>query len=123
MTTLAPIVALTAIWRDDVDKGSMRQPSPRPRIAGVAGGVGATVLARALDGLDRGVFTGRPVDVLVCRATGDSLRRAARAAAAGSPGTACWTWRTHSPQVAVASSQPSTAAGTSPVGLGHSARG
>ena len=31
-------------------------------------------------GPDRGVFTGRPVDVLVCRATADSLVRAARAA-------------------------------------------
>ena len=49
-------------------------------VAGVAGGVGTTTVARALAGLDRGVFTGRPVDVLVCRATADSLVRAARAA-------------------------------------------
>ena len=49
-------------------------------VAGVAGGVGTTTIARALAGVDRGVFTGRPVDVLVCRATADSLLRAARAA-------------------------------------------
>ena len=51
-----------------------------PSVAGVAGGVGTTTIARALAGVDRGVFTGRPVDVLVCRATADSLVRAARAA-------------------------------------------
>ncbi len=51
-----------------------------PSVAGVAGGVGTTTIARALGGVDRGVFTGRPVDVLVCRATADSLVRAARAA-------------------------------------------
>ncbi len=51
-----------------------------PTVAGVAGGVGTTTIARALAGSDRGVFTGRPVDVLVCRATADSLVRAARAA-------------------------------------------
>jgi hypothetical protein len=51
-----------------------------PSVAGVAGGVGTTTIARALAGSDRGVFTGRPVDVLVCRATADSLVRAARAA-------------------------------------------
>ena len=51
-----------------------------PSVAGVAGGVGTTTIARALAGVDRGVFTGRPVDVLVCRATADSLLRAARAA-------------------------------------------
>ena len=51
-----------------------------PTVAGVAGGVGTTTIARALAGSDRGVFIGRPVDVLVCRATADSLVRAARAA-------------------------------------------
>lgn len=50
-------------------------------MAGVAGGVGTTTLAAAVRGLDRGVFVGRPVDVLVCRATGDSLIRAGHAAA------------------------------------------
>ena len=44
-----------------------------PTIAGVAGGVGVTTVARALRGLDRGVFTGRADDVLVCRGTDDSL--------------------------------------------------
>lgn len=48
-------------------------------VAGVAGGVGATTVAIAIGAADCGVFTGRPVDVLVCRATGDSLVRAARA--------------------------------------------
>jgi hypothetical protein len=54
--------------------------SVRPAVAGVAGGVGTTTVARVLDALDRGVFTGRPAEVLVCRATGESLIRAARAA-------------------------------------------
>jgi hypothetical protein len=49
-------------------------------VAGVAGGVGATTVATAIDAADRGVFVGRAVDVLVCRATGDSLIRAGRAA-------------------------------------------
>lgn len=52
----------------------------RPSVAGVAGGVGATTVATAIGAIDCGVFTGRPVDVLVCRATGDSLIRGARAA-------------------------------------------
>lgn len=51
-----------------------------PLVAGVAGGVGTTTVATAIGGIDRGVFTGRPVDVLVCRPTADSLVRAARAA-------------------------------------------
>lgn len=51
-----------------------------PLVAGVGGGVGATTIATALGGVDRGVFTGRAVDILACRATGDSLLRAARAA-------------------------------------------
>jgi hypothetical protein len=61
----------------DVDETATRRA---PSVAGVAGGVGTTTIARALAGSDRGVFTGRPVNVLVCRATADSLLRAARAA-------------------------------------------
>jgi hypothetical protein len=52
----------------------------RPWVAGVAGGVGTTTVAAALGGTDRGIFTGRAVDVLVCRATAESLIRAGRAA-------------------------------------------
>lgn len=59
--------------------GTTRQPVRRS-VAGVAGGVGTTSLATAIGATDRGVFVGRPVDVLVCRATGDSLVRAGRAA-------------------------------------------
>ena len=55
-----------------------RRPPWSPH--GVAGGVGTTTIARALAGVDRGVFTGRPVDVVVCRATAESLVRAGRAA-------------------------------------------
>lgn len=58
--------------------GSRRRP--RPTVAGVAGGVGTTTVTAALGGTDRGVFVGRAVDVLVCRATGDSLVRAGHAA-------------------------------------------
>lgn len=64
-------------------------PGTRPRaraarrarrsVAGVAGGVGSATVATAIGAADCGVFVGRPVDVLVCRATGDSLVRAARA--------------------------------------------
>jgi hypothetical protein len=49
-------------------------------VAGVAGGVGTTTVATAIGAVDRGVFVARPADVLVCRATGDSLIRAGRAA-------------------------------------------
>ncbi len=52
----------------------------RPTVAGVAGGVGTTTVAAALGAVDRGVVVGRGVDILVCRATGDSLVRAGRAA-------------------------------------------
>ena len=48
-----------------------------PRIAGVAGGVGTTTLATALRAYDRGREGERGVDVLVCRATGQSLHQAA----------------------------------------------
>lgn len=51
-----------------------------PTVAGVGGGVGTTTVAVALGGTDRGVFTGRAVDVLVCRNTADSVIRAGRAA-------------------------------------------
>jgi hypothetical protein len=51
-----------------------------PRVAGVGGGVGTSTVAAAVGGRDRGVFTGRAVDVLVCRSTGESLIRATRAA-------------------------------------------
>jgi len=65
-------------------RASRRHPRAAQRgrlsVAGVAGGVGATTVATAIGAADRGVFLGRPVDVLVCRATGDSLVRAARAA-------------------------------------------
>lgn len=58
----------------------VRERRRRMTVAGVAGGVGATTIATALGAADRGVFVGRAVDVLVCRATGDSLIRAGRAA-------------------------------------------
>src|SRR5436309_6694900 len=58
-----------------------RQPDEgRPTVAGVAGGVGTTTVATAIGGRDRGLFVGRPVDVLVCRASGESLVRCGRAA-------------------------------------------
>ena len=56
------------------------EPRPRPSVAGVSGGVGTTTLAAAINGIDRGVFVGRPIDVLVCRGTVESLQRAGRAA-------------------------------------------
>ena len=49
-------------------------------VAGVGAGVGASTVAAALGVADRGIFVGRPVDVLVCAATGDSLVRAGYAA-------------------------------------------
>lgn len=51
-----------------------------PVVVGVSGGVGTTTVANALQGRDRGRFTGRPVDVLVCRSTSQSLLLAANAA-------------------------------------------
>jgi hypothetical protein len=52
-----------------------------PAVVGVAGGVGTSTVATALGGLDLGVFTGRPADVVVCRATVASVLRAGRVAA------------------------------------------
>ena len=63
---------------DHVSRGVHRPDGPI--VAGVGGGVGTTTVAVALGGTDRGVFTGRAVDVLVCRTTADSVIRAGRAA-------------------------------------------
>ena len=63
------------------------EPRRRVSVAGVSGGVGTTTLAAAIDGIDRGVFVGRPVDVLVCRGTAESLQRAAQAAQLQTDGT------------------------------------
>ncbi len=54
--------------------------SSRPSVAGVGGGVGASTVAVLLGTTDSGVFTGRPVDVLACHDTGESLGRAGHAA-------------------------------------------
>jgi hypothetical protein len=48
-----------------------------PLFAGVAAGVGTTTLATAMHGIDGGCYSGRPVDVLVCRADTTTLARAA----------------------------------------------
>lgn len=54
----------------------------RPRVAGVAGGVGTTTLAVALHAIDGDVYPGGvPVHVLVCRSTMTSLASAQAAAA------------------------------------------
>lgn len=68
----------TRPWPGRADRPSARRG--RVSVAGVAGGVGTTTVAAALGAADRGVFVGRAVDVLVCRATGDSLVRAGHAA-------------------------------------------
>lgn len=61
----------------------------RPRVAGVAGGVGTTTVAVALHAVDGGVYPGGvPVHVLVCRSTMTSLasaQAALNAAPAGRP--------------------------------------
>lgn len=49
-------------------------------VAGVSAGVGATTVAAAIGAIDRGMSLNQPVDVLVCRASSDSLIRAAQAA-------------------------------------------
>lgn len=66
--------------RPDLGPRGVRKRRRQLSVAGVAGGVGATTIATALGVADRGVFIGRAVDVLVCRATGDSLIRAGHAA-------------------------------------------
>ena len=48
-----------------------------PVVAGVGGGVGTTTVAAALRAHDAGRIAGRMPDILVCRGTLDSLRRAA----------------------------------------------
>ncbi|OLL70256.1 hypothetical protein Ae168Ps1_6125 [Pseudonocardia sp. Ae168_Ps1] len=51
-----------------------------PIVAGVLGGVGTTLLAEALHGHDDGIYRAqRPVQVLVCRSTSNSLHSAQRA--------------------------------------------
>lgn len=60
-----------AVIAADAARPRVARPGSRPTVAG-AGGVGRTTVAAALGGSDRGVFVCRAVDVLVCRATGDS---------------------------------------------------
>ncbi|MFC4945838.1 hypothetical protein [Pseudonocardia sp. GCM10023141] len=70
---------MAAIWAGASAPTTPRR-TRRPTIAGVAGGVGTTTVATAIGGIDNGVFTGGPADILVCRASGDSLIRAGKAA-------------------------------------------
>ncbi len=52
----------------------------RPCVAGVAGGVGTSLLAAAVGGVDRGVYRAQsPVAVVVCRSTVSSVGGAAHA--------------------------------------------
>lgn len=55
----------------------------RPRVGGVAGGVGTSIIAALIGGDDLGVITaGQAVDVLVCRSVSSQLSMATRIAAA-----------------------------------------
>lgn len=58
---------------------ALAQSADAPLVAGVSGGVGTTSLAAALRAQDGGVHRGERVQVLVCRATTESLLRAATA--------------------------------------------
>ena len=66
----------------DPRSASSRLPvADMPAVVGVAGGVGTSTVAAALGGRDLGVFTGRPADVVVCRATVASVLLAGRVTA------------------------------------------
>ncbi|MGH3672676.1 MAG: hypothetical protein ACRDSH_18925 [Pseudonocardiaceae bacterium] len=58
-----------------------------PLVCGVAGGVGATTIAAALQAQDLGIYCGGPVDLVVCRTTSSSVAAAHRVvnAAPGKP--------------------------------------
>ncbi|MGH7750888.1 MAG: hypothetical protein ACREQ5_39900, partial [Candidatus Dormibacteria bacterium] len=58
-----------------------------PLVCGVAGGVGATTVAAALQAQDVGIYCGGPVDIVVCRSTSSSVAAAHRVvnAAPGKP--------------------------------------
>lgn len=49
-----------------------------PLVCGVAGGVGATTIAAALQAQDLGIYCGGPVDIVVCRTTSSSVAAAHR---------------------------------------------
>ncbi|MBA8827794.1 hypothetical protein FHX42_005201 [Saccharopolyspora lacisalsi] len=51
----------------------------QPWVAGVAGGVGTSTVAGALQAADLGVYRGGPVDAVVCRDTVSSLGRSHQA--------------------------------------------
>jgi hypothetical protein len=46
---------------------------PKPLVAGTTGGVGTTIIASALGAYDDDLYSGGPVDVLVCESTVPSL--------------------------------------------------
>ena len=50
----------------------------RPRVGGVAGGVGTSTIASLVDGADVGAWSMGPLDVLVCRPTASSTAAAQR---------------------------------------------
>lgn len=56
-----------------------------PLVCGVAGGVGATTIAAALQAQDVGIYCGGPVDIVVCRTTSSSVAAAHRVA-----NSLCW---------------------------------
>lgn len=68
----------SAGWATRVGSRSVRRRGTS--VGGVSAGVGATTVAAAIGATDRGVTSGGRVDVLVCRASGDSLVQAAQAA-------------------------------------------
>jgi hypothetical protein len=49
-----------------------------PLVCGVAGGVGVTTIATALQARDLGVYSGGPADIVVCRSTSSSVGAAHR---------------------------------------------
>ncbi|MBV8994448.1 MAG: hypothetical protein JO287_12310 [Pseudonocardiales bacterium] len=49
-----------------------------PLVCGVAGGVGVTTIAAALQARDLGVYCGGPADIVVCRSTSTSVGAAHR---------------------------------------------
>lgn len=62
-------------------RGASRSARQRgTSVAGASAGVGATTVAAAIGAMDRGVSVDQRVDVLVCRASSDSLTQAAQAA-------------------------------------------
>jgi hypothetical protein len=71
-------VVASAAWGSRQWADGERRGLRAPLVCGVAGGVGTTTIAAALQARDLGVYHGGPADIVICRTTSTSVAAAHR---------------------------------------------